>query len=1076
MFRSAVLTFLVPVCVLVLLFVAQVSAQDEEFHSLGVNVTGQTSPGYYLIGEACRDSFAVLDHAGRYMYRAPLERRSNLSAYRNKWITYFKTDQGQTMYIRRNADLEFIDTLRSSDPFVSDFHEIRIVTDSSYYILGREIVVLDLSSTVSGGRRDVQVVSAVIEERTFSGNTLFLWRSIDHIPVTDASETIDLTASAIDYIHVNSIALASDGNLLISCRHLSEVIKIDRATGEIMWRLGGSDSKNNQFTFLNDTTDGYVGFSYQHSAAETADGTLLLFDNGNTKPTAESRAVEYELDETAKTATRVWQFKPSPAMFANNMGNVQELENGNVLIGYGSGSTNVVAHEVDRNGVVQATITNEEASNFSAYRVLKCELYMTGAFKRITALGNIAFTRADSTTHVSANITRVDAPTSVVVERHSYEPHMIAHAEGAACGVIPIRWVVRFKHLNRVGGTLSFDLGAISLVEYPNMIKLYHRPVEGIGGFVQINATYSAATKRLTTADLLNGEYMIAYKECFPPMLISPLDGVVEVDTVQSLSWTAAVGSGEYMLEVSKNNNFNVVHLRANTFRLDTTISSLTRGTTYYWRVRARTTNGYGPWSGVFRFTTKMLVPKIISPSISKDTVAVLRSSSFSWTTVDGADGYRIRIERTDVAEKVLDTTVVGSSFVPAAALLSNTSYIWTVAATKGTITGAASKPERFITALAAPELQRPEPDAVDVETVNVTFRWLPVATAVRYVFTVLRASDGVVVVHDSTIKGSMLVAALQAGTRYEWTCHAVGRYGRGEQASPQFFITASSLKLAAPIVVGPRSTNNVDTIDVRFTWEPVANATHYDLQLTSQSSFSQADTTVYDLTSTSWTAPRLKPGRVYGWRVMARAIGSVSPWSDTSMFTTRANSTDGLTPVVPVVGSTDVPLAGIFQYTTSPKYSMYTVSVDTSLSFSDPLTFVSNNAFCQYTGLKPSTTYHWRVRGRISTGPSIDGAVGRFTTVDATTGVDEGREDPSIRVSLLGHELIVNQESNIYSVLSLDVFSLQGRHVLAREWSSGVRNPRIESMFDPGVYVIRIQTNDPDQPIKAYTVFQGYR
>ena len=90
-----------------------------------------------------------------------------------------------------------------------------------------------------------------------------------------------------------------------------------------MWRLGGSDSKNNQFTFLNDTKDGYVGFSFQHSAAETADGTLLLFDNGNTKPTAESRAVEYQLDEVAKTATRVWEYKPSPPMYANNMGNVQ---------------------------------------------------------------------------------------------------------------------------------------------------------------------------------------------------------------------------------------------------------------------------------------------------------------------------------------------------------------------------------------------------------------------------------------------------------------------------------------------------------------------------------------------------------------------------------------------------------------------------------------------------------------------------------------------------------------------------------------------------------------------------------
>jgi hypothetical protein len=653
---------------------------------------------------------------------------------------------------------------------------------------------------------------------------------------------------------------------------------------------------------------------------------------------------------------------------------------------------------------------------------------------------------------------------------------MIAHAEGAVCGVIPMRWVVRFKHLNRVGGTLSFDLGAIEGIDYPNMIKLYHRPVEGVGGFTRVNSTYSATTKKLATAELLNGEYMVGYTECFPPQLVSPVDVAVEADTVQTLTWTAAVGSGEYMVEVSALNNFNIVHTRVNTFRLDTTVASLARGTTYYWRVRARTTSGYGPWSNVFRFTTKMFVPRILAPSIAKDTVSILRSTPFSWTAVAGADGYRIRIERIDVAEKVLDSVVVGSSFVPSVALLPNTTYSWTVAATKGTITGAASKPEKLLTALAAPELLKPEPDAIDVETVNVTFRWIPVAEAVKYVFTVLRAKDGQVMVHDSTVKGSMLVAALKAGTGYEWTCYAIGHYGPGEQANPQFFITTSTIKLNAPVVVGPRATNNVDTVDVQFSWKPVVNATHYDLQLTSQSSFTDADTTVYDLESTSWTAPRLRSGRVYGWRVAARAEGSISPWSDTSMFTTKASSAVGLTPIVPVVGSTGVPLSGIFQYTTSTKYSMYTVSVDTSMSFTDPLTFVSNNGYCQYTGLTPATTYFWRVRGRVTSGSPVDGAIGRFTTVDATTGVDADQYDPAITVSLVGSELVVALKNELVSAQSLDVYSIQGRRVLTHEWHGGTLNARIATAFEPGVYVVRLRTNDPDRPVTVYTVFRGYQ
>ena len=38
--------------------------------------------------------------------------------------------------------------------------------------------------------------------------------------------------------------------LMISSRHLNEITKISRTTGDIIWRFGG---KNNQFTFVNDT-------------------------------------------------------------------------------------------------------------------------------------------------------------------------------------------------------------------------------------------------------------------------------------------------------------------------------------------------------------------------------------------------------------------------------------------------------------------------------------------------------------------------------------------------------------------------------------------------------------------------------------------------------------------------------------------------------------------------------------------------------------------------------------------------------------------------------------------------------
>ena len=75
----------------------------------------------------------------------------------------------------------------------------------------------------------------------------------------------DFTKDEIDPVHINSVAIDSDTSILISSRHMDEITKIDRRTGDIIWRLGG---KKNDFTFINDT----IGFSHQHSVSRLKNG------------------------------------------------------------------------------------------------------------------------------------------------------------------------------------------------------------------------------------------------------------------------------------------------------------------------------------------------------------------------------------------------------------------------------------------------------------------------------------------------------------------------------------------------------------------------------------------------------------------------------------------------------------------------------------------------------------------------------------------------------------------------------------------------------------------------------------
>jgi hypothetical protein len=125
-----------------------------------------------------------------------------------------------------------------------------------------------------------------------------------------------------------------DNNLLISARKTFAVYKVDRKTGEVIWRLGG---KSSDFEMGEGTR-----FAYQHDARRQKDGTLTIFDNGNTvfpngmpKTIEESRGIVLDLDERKMKASLLRQYTHPDGLRAAAAGNVQVLPNGNVFVGWG---------------------------------------------------------------------------------------------------------------------------------------------------------------------------------------------------------------------------------------------------------------------------------------------------------------------------------------------------------------------------------------------------------------------------------------------------------------------------------------------------------------------------------------------------------------------------------------------------------------------------------------------------------------------------------------------------------------------------------------------------------------------
>jgi hypothetical protein len=302
------------------------------FPRVTVAVNDNPAPGYIFVAPhlapAAPPEFAIMyDDAGapaffRLMPRRPVDFKKHPTV---GLYSYLTTQQSVQVV---NEAFELLDTFGPENGYTTiDTHDFRILPNGNVWIGIIDLQHVDMSQIVPGGNPNALVHGFVMQEQDPSHNVVFQWRSWDHFAITEATG-VDFTASFIDCVHANAFDLDPDGNILLSCRELCEITKIDRQTGDILWRFGGTQ---NQFTLVGDTR----WFERQHCVRRTSAGTITIFDNSALTSPFQSRVVEYQLDEVNKVATLVWSFTHSPPLYSPYGANAQRLPNGNTLINWG---------------------------------------------------------------------------------------------------------------------------------------------------------------------------------------------------------------------------------------------------------------------------------------------------------------------------------------------------------------------------------------------------------------------------------------------------------------------------------------------------------------------------------------------------------------------------------------------------------------------------------------------------------------------------------------------------------------------------------------------------------------------
>lgn len=318
----------------------------------------------------------ILDGTGQVVWFAPVspnaspaKRAMNLRAgtYQGKpvlswWEGAVVNEHGEGHYLIADSSYSTIKTVEAGNGYQGDLHEFFLTPEGTAFFTCVGLSSADL--TPYGGKANGSFYYGVAQEvDVATGEVLFQWRSDQFIGFDESYSTpSEFGTEPWDYFHLNSIGIDGTGDLLLSSRNCWALYKVSRATGEVLWRMGG---KKSDFVF-----GPGAQYAWQHDATPQPDASITVFDNGAglevTEP--QSRGLVLRPDFATMRVDLVHQYlHPDGGILANALGSVQLLADGHAFVGWGKWAA---FSEFDESG--QALLDGRLAGNLTlGYRAFR---------------------------------------------------------------------------------------------------------------------------------------------------------------------------------------------------------------------------------------------------------------------------------------------------------------------------------------------------------------------------------------------------------------------------------------------------------------------------------------------------------------------------------------------------------------------------------------------------------------------------------------------------------------------------------------------------------------------------------
>jgi hypothetical protein len=415
----------------------------------------------------------------------------------------------------------------------------------------------------------------------------------------------------------------------------------------------------------------------------------------------------------------------------------------------------------------------------------------------------------------------------------------------------------------------------------------------------RVNATNASGTSAYST----RWSFTTIVAAPSAPTLSSPVNGATGVSTSPTLNWSASTGATSYQLQVSTNSSFSsTIVNQSGITGTSYGVTGLTDGTTYYWRVNATNAGGTSSYSAPWSFTTGEGVgnppaaPMLASPT--NGATGISPSPTLTWNASSGATSYHLEIS-TNSSLSTIDISqsgITGTSY-GVTGLAEGATYYWRLNATNAAGTSSYSDIWSFTTTImplapvAAPALASPEDGATNVSA-DPTLSWNPAAGAISYQLQVSTTASfkTTVVNRGGILETSIRLSGLSRNTTHYWrVCTNYGA-GTGPYSSVRSFTTVIASPVAPNLLSPMDGAVNVPTRPT-FVWEQSVGASSYQLQISTDPSFSTFVIDRSGITATSLTLSGLDVSTVYYWRVNASNAGGPGEWSSVRTMITSSVS-----------------------------------------------------------------------------------------------------------------------------------------------------------------------------------------